>query len=96
MYTVWIKYQLNENGTIPSFVLDGGYFPEGDFLFGVADAETVKDCIVLSDAEMEAHIRSLDHKKEAKEPDGELISLTPEEIDGIIVEFIKIKQGDLA
>ena len=30
-----IKYQLEDNGTIPSYITDGGYFPIGDDLIGI-------------------------------------------------------------
>ena len=29
-----IKYKLNENGTIPSYIEDGGYYPNSEFLVG--------------------------------------------------------------
>jgi hypothetical protein len=91
MYKVWIAYKLNEDGSIPSFVIDGGYFPLADLLHGIADAECnmTKGTVILSDAEMEAHIRSLPHIKEDEK--GNEVPVTSEELDFIVTEFIKIK-----
>jgi len=44
-----ISYKLNENGTIPDFVEDGGYYPKGDgVLLGIS-----KDDADLSGIEAE-------------------------------------------
>ena len=33
-----VRYQLKNDGTIPEEIIDGGYFPDGDNLIGIASS----------------------------------------------------------
>lgn len=56
-----LKYKLL-NGTIPSYIDDGGYFPDGDWLVGISvhldDKELPKDTTWMSRAELQALINT--------------------------------------
>lgn len=42
MKKVWVRYKL-ENGKPPKHIIDGGYYPDGDFLYGVSLLTEVPD-----------------------------------------------------
>lgn len=54
-----VKYKL-DNGKIPDYISDGGYFPDGDYLIGIADnldEETKAKLTILTKDELETHIK---------------------------------------
>lgn len=57
-----IKYQLNEGGTIPDYVSDGGYFPDGSDLIGVSvedDSGIPVEIEVMNRSSIISHVTSL-------------------------------------
>ena len=51
-----IKYQLEDNGTIPAYITDGGYFPVGNDLIGIGSGGGT----VLSKSELLSYVMA-DH-----------------------------------
>jgi hypothetical protein len=57
-----IKYQLSESGTIPNYVSNGGYFPNGSELIGVSvedDLTIPEEVEILDKSELVSHVTSL-------------------------------------
>jgi hypothetical protein len=57
-----VKYQLNEDGTIPPYIFNGGYFPSGNYLIGVSiedDTQIDEASDILIKSQLIAHVDTL-------------------------------------
>ena len=81
--TVYIvKYKLNKDGTIPSYIRSGGYFPDGDELYGLTKNLKTKptDCTIIDLSELNSLINDTEMlKPDFSKTDGSQIALTTTE-----------------
>ena len=94
MTVQFVKYKLKDR-KIPDCIEDGGYFPDGDYLYGISkDIKDLPEGITaMSDTDMKTHIESLPLTK----PAGDEIALTTSEkttfANYIVAEKDKIKDS---
>tara|TARA_R110002020_G_C16317689_1_gene774463 strand:+ start:7379 stop:7654 length:276 start_codon:yes stop_codon:yes gene_type:complete len=60
-----IKYKLEKNGTIPKYISDGGYYPNGKILIGVTvdNSKESGKGIIKSEKDLEIYLKSYTNTK---------------------------------